>query len=378
MLSPITLTKALLERQSLTPEDGGCLELIANMLRAENFHIENLDHQEVKNLFAYYGDSGPLFIFLGHVDVVPTGPESKWQFPPFSAAEANGHIYGRGAADMKSGVAAMTWALANFVKNIEKPLNFRVGILLTSDEEGLALHGVKHVLDIFQQRQIKVDYCLVGEPSCEKALGDTIKVGRRGSLSGHLIIHGIQGHIAYPQLADNPIHRFAQALQELVELEWDQGNEYFQATSLQFANIHAGTGANNVIPGTLVTDFNFRFSTECTADQLQNEVEAILQKHKLNYEIEWKLGGLPFLTEGGLLLRCTRQVIQSVTGLAPKLLTTGGTSDGRFIAQTGAEVIEFGVVNKTIHQINENVRAEDINQLAKIYLEVLHKMNEVM
>ncbi|MCD6047705.1 MAG: succinyl-diaminopimelate desuccinylase [Gammaproteobacteria bacterium] len=376
MISLLALTKSLIEKKSVTPDDAGCIDLISELLQKQNFQLERFDTDSVKNLFAYYGDHGPLLIFLGHTDVVPSGPIEQWQFPPFSPTEHEDYLYGRGAADMKSAVAAMVCALINFIQQNPK-INFRVGLLLTSDEEGVALHGTRHVMEVFQQRGIKVDYCLVGEASSEKIFGDTIKVGRRGTLSGKLTIYGKQGHIAYPQLAKNPIHCFAKALNEICENQWDDNhNAYFQATQCQFSNIHAGTGANNVIPGTLIADFNFRFSTTSTPESLQQKFIAILDKHQLKYTIDWHLGGLPFLTEKGLLLDCTQQTVQSLTGITPALSTAGGTSDGRFVAPTGAEVIEFGVINQTIHQINECVKIDDLSKLSEIYLAILYKMNE--
>ncbi len=371
--SPIELTRALVQKKSLTPEDAGCLDLISDLLAKAGFQLERLDAGNVKNLFAHYGNQGPLFVFVGHTDVVPTGPETEWRFPPFSATEHEGYLYGRGAADMKSGVAAMVWALVQFVQSTQSA-SFRVGVLLTSDEEGVATHGIKHVMEVFKQRDIKIQYCLVGEPSSNKVFGDTIKIGRRGTLSGKLIIYGKQGHIAYPHLADNPIHRFAPVLNELVQVEWDKGNAHFPPTQCQFSNIHAGTGADNVMPGTLAADFNFRFSSESDPENLKQRFEACLQKHRLRYHIEWHLGGLAFLTHRGLLLQSVQQAIQTKTGITPELSTIGGTSDGRFIAPTGAEVVEFGVINQTIHQIDERVKMTDIQTLAEIYLEILKKI----
>jgi succinyl-diaminopimelate desuccinylase len=375
MISSIELTKILIAKESITPNDGGCLSLIADQLRAENFNIEYFNYGLVKNLFACYGDKGPLFVFVGHVDVVPTGPVTAWANPPFIATEKDGFIYGRGSADMKSAVAAMVCALIDFVKQCPSA-NFRAALLLTSDEEGIATDGIQAVMKAFQQRDIKIDYCLVGEPSSDQKFGDTIKIGRRGTLSGKLTLIGKQGHIAYPQLADNPIHHAATALNDLLQTEWDQGNQYFQPTALQFSNIHAGTGANNVIPGQLQADFNFRFSPETHTEKLQAQFEAVLNKHQLNYTIDWHLGGLPFLTNGGVLLKATEQSISEVTGTKANLSTHGGTSDGRFIAPTGAEVVEFGVMNQTIHQIDECVNAEDIHSLTVIYTKILEKIQE--
>lgn len=373
MISPLELSKLLIQKKSLTPQDAGCLDLMSDLLQKANFSIERLDAGDVKNLFASHGSHGPLFIFLGHTDVVPTGPIEQWTFKPFEPTEHEGYLYGRGAADMKSGVAAMVWALINFIREYPA-LSFRVGILLTSDEEGLAQDGVKHVVEVFKKRGLKIDYCLVGEPSAKKVLGDTIKIGRRGTLSAKLTIFGKQGHIAYPHLAVNPIHLFAPALTEITQTIWDNGNEYFQPTQCQFSNILAGTGANNVIPGTLVADVNFRFCPDTSSESLQQRFEIILKKHHMNYEIHWHLGGLGFLTQKGLLVNCAQKAIQEITQLTPQLSTEGGTSDGRFIAPMGAEIVEVGVVNETIHQINECVKMEDIEKLSQIYLTILQNM----
>ena len=376
MHTPLSLTKQLIERASITPDDGHCLAYIAECFAQADVAIEYLNQGAVKNLLIQHGNQGPLLLFLGHVDVVPPGPIQEWATPPFSAIEQDGFLYGRGSADMKSAVAAMVVALLRFIKQAQKPIAFRVGLLLTSDEEGCAQDGVKHVMSVLEKRGTKIDYCLVGEPSCEKILGDTIKIGRRGTLSGELTIVGKQGHIAYPHLAINPIHQAMTALSALIETQWDEGDAYFQPTALQFSNMHSGTGVGNVIPGILQAAFNFRFAYGTSEEILKNRFEAILRQHGLTYEIEWHLGGLPFLTNAGLLLDVTQQSVAAVTTRTPKLSTHGGTSDGRFVALTGSEVIEFGVVNQTIHQINECVKIDDIALLTDIYTHILEKFSE--
>ncbi len=368
------LIKNLIAEASVTPHALACFDIICQAL-PKNFEVEFLNSGDVENLWAYRGTEGPLFVFVGHVDVVPPGPESAWASPPFTPTEKNGFLYGRGAADMKSAVAAMVTALAKF-DHLYPEAPFRIGLLLTSDEEGKATHGVKHVVEVLKARDIQIDYALVGEASSKIALGDTVKVGRRGTLSGHLKIFGKQGHIAYPTLADNPIHRFSNALTELLQINWCHGNEYFAPTSLQFSNIEAGTGANNVIPGELNALFNFRFSPETNAEALKTQFEAILIKHQLHFTIDWHLGGNSFLTKKGLLLKYVTDAIHAVTGLFPGVSTTGGTSDGRFIAPTGAEVIEFGVINESIHQIDEHVKISDLPRLMDIYFLTLEKFLE--
>jgi len=376
MHTPLSLTKQLIERASITPDDGGCLAYIVECFAHTNVAVEYINQGAVKNLLIQYGTQGPLLLFLGHVDVVPSGPIDEWATPPFHAIEQAGFLYGRGSADMKSAVAAMVCALLGFIKQTHNLPAFRVGLLLTSDEEGVAQDGVKYVMEVLQKRGTKIDYCLVGEPSCEKILGDTIKIGRRGTLSGQLTIVGKQGHIAYPHLAVNPIHQVMPALCDLIQTQWDQGDDYFQPTALQFSNIHSGTGVGNIIPGSLIASFNFRFAVGTSEQQLKNRFEKILQKYGFHYEIEWSLGGLPFLTSCGLLLDITQQSVQAVTHCTPKLTTHGGTSDGRFVALTGAEVVEFGITNQTIHQINECVKITDIDLLADIYTDILKKFSE--
>ena len=369
-LDLIDFTKRLIAEPSITPNVCACFDLITEKL-PKDFIVERLDAGGVCNLFAHANRPGPLFVFVGHVDVVPPGPESAWTFPPFTPTEHNGFLYGRGSADMKAAVACMLKALAKNFANA----SFNVGLLLTSDEEGIATHGIQHVMKVFAERGTKIDYALIGEPSSVKTLGDTIKVGRRGTLSGKLTIKGKQGHIAYPDLAKNPIHQFAPALTTLTQTVWDQGNAFFPATQCQFSNIHAGTGANNVIPGELMADFNFRFSSEVTPKFLQEHFEKILCDHALDYEVKWHLGGMPFLTRGGKLLNAATQTVEALAKFSPALSTNGGTSDGRFIAPTGAEVIELGLVNETIHQIDEHVKISDIHLLAEMYTRILEYLN---
>lgn len=366
----LALTRALIERPSVTPADEGCLDLIAQRLVPLGFHCQSLPFEDVSNLWAVYGNEGPLFVFAGHTDVVPTGPLEQWQSPPFEPTLRDGKLYGRGAADMKGSLAAMVVACENFLAGNPHPKG-RIGFLLTSDEEGLAKHGTRAVMDYLRQQGETIAWCLVGEPTCVDRLGDTIKNGRRGSLNCRLTVHGHQGHIAYPQLADNPIHGVAPALTELVNTVWDEGNEFFPPTSFQVSNINAGTGATNVIPGTLAVIANFRFSTEVTDDQLRQRTEGILSKHNLRYDIEWQLSGQPFLTERGKLVSALSEAIRKETGKAPELSTSGGTSDGRFIAPSGAQVVEFGPINATIHKVNECVNTADLEQLTRIYAKCL-------
>lgn len=369
----LELTKALVSRSSVTPADVGCQELIAEHLQRLNFSIERMDAGGVKNLWARRGSSSPLFVFAGHTDVVPAGPESEWKFPPFKPTEHDGRLYGRGTADMKGGIAAMLVALENFLQ--EHPAHAgSIGLLITSDEEGPATHGTRHVINELERRGEKIDYCIVGEPSSRTRVGDMVRVGRRGSLNGRLIVRGMQGHVAYPELAENPIHRALAALDELAGQEWDQGYESFPATSFQISNIHAGTGADNVIPGALEVRFNFRYSPAHTAESLQQTVEQMLEKHALDWQLEWRDSGAPFYTPEGKLRAAVDDAIREIAGDAPEASTGGGTSDGRFIAPTGAEVVELGVTNATIHKINESVGIAELDELAVIYLRILQKM----
>ncbi len=369
----LTLAKQLINRPSVTPSDGGCHNLMIERLEAIGFTITRLPFGEVDNFWAHRGESKPLFAFAGHTDVVPTGPISEWDSPPFEATERDGYLYGRGAADMKGSLAAMITACEAFVAQHPDHLG-TIGFLITSDEEGPSINGTVKVVDYLEKNNIKMDYCLVGEPSSTTKLGDVIKNGRRGSLGCRLVIKGIQGHVAYPHLAENPIHKAMPALTELCAIEWDNGNEFFPATSFQISNINSGTGATNVIPGECEVIFNFRYSTETTHQKLQQQVESLLDRHQLNYQIEWNLSGLAFLTKAGALVEATGDAIESVTGYRAELSTSGGTSDGRFIAPTGSQVVELGPINATIHKVNECVRSSDLDLLSSIYQRILKNL----
>lgn len=354
----------------MTPADDGCQQLMQQRLAAIGFQTTPLRFGDVDNFWAVHGDSGPILCFAGHTDVVPTGPEQQWQTPPFEPTFKEGKLFGRGAADMKGSLAAMITACERFTQTRAKHAG-RIAFLITSDEEGIAIDGTVKVVDWLEQRSEKIRWCIVGEPSSAQQVGDTIKNGRRGSLNGKLIVRGVQGHVAYPDKARNPIHLAAPALAELAAQQWDNGNRFFPATSLQISNINAGTGATNVIPGELEVLFNFRFSTEVTAAQLRARAEAILQKHALDFRIEWALSGTPFLTAEGDLVQATRLAIRTVNGIDTKLSTAGGTSDGRFIAPTGAQVVELGPVNATIHKVDEHVVADDLDKLSSMYENIL-------
>jgi succinyl-diaminopimelate desuccinylase len=373
MSATLDLAIELISRPSVTPKDEGCQTLLAERLAPLGFKAEHLRFDDVDNLWLRKGTSSPVFCFAGHTDVVPTGPLEAWTSPPFQPEIRDGFLYGRGAADMKGSIAAFTVACENF---LHKHPNHQgsIAYLITSDEEGPSINGTVKVVDVLEQRQEKIDWCLVGEPSSSCCVGDVVKNGRRGSLNGVLTVIGQQGHVAYPQLADNPIHRAAPALAELVSIEWDKGNEFFPPTSFQISNIKAGTGANNVIPGTMRVEFNFRFSTEQTQAGLRAQVEAIFNKHGFQYDLQWSLSGQPFLTERGALVDAGVQAIQAVNGLNTELSTSGGTSDGRFIAPTGAQVMELGPVNKTIHKVNECVSVEDLDALTVIYEKILERL----
>lgn len=364
------LCEALISRPSITPEDAGCQDLLSERLQALGFNCERLASGLVRNLWARRGQSAPLLVFAGHTDVVPTGPVEDWMSPPFEPTERDGALYGRGAADMKSSIAAFIVATEEFIA--ARP-NHRgsIALLLTSDEEGPALEGTAHVCQVLQARNEVLDYCIVGEPTSSTQLGDTIKNGRRGSLSARLTVHGKQGHVAYPHLARNPIHQLAPALAELAATHWDDGNEYFPPTSFQVSNLHAGTGATNVIPGNATLDFNFRFSTASTPESLRTRTAAILAQHGLEVTLDWTLGGQPFLTPNGTLCQAVRQAILDETGIQASLSTTGGTSDGRFIAQICPQVLEFGPINATIHQTNEHIHTESLEPLKNIYRRTL-------
>ena len=369
----LSLTKQLISRQSVTPADDGCQALMIERLEKLGFEINRLRFGDVDNFWAIRGTTGPLLCFAGHTDVVPTGPHENWTYPPFEPTINDGQLYGRGAADMKGSLAAMIVAVEQFVA--EQPQhNGRIGFLITSDEEGPAVNGTVKVVDWLKQHNRIPDYCLVGEPSSTAKCGDVIKNGRRGSLGCVMRVKGLQGHVAYPHLASNPIHSALPALTELAAQVWDHGNEFFPATSLQISNINSGTGATNVIPGELEVVFNFRFSTEVTDQQLRQRTEAIFDKHGLDYELDWNLSGQAFLTPKGTLVGAAVASIKQVTGLDAELSTAGGTSDGRFIAPMGTQVVELGPVNASIHQVNENVNVEDLDRLTSIYQLLLAKL----
>ena len=373
MSETLALTLDLLARASTTPADAGCQDLIAGRLERIGFRIEKLRFGNVDNLWAVHGTGSPLLCFAGHTDVVPTGPLENWQSDPFKPEIRDGLLYGRGAADMKSGLAAMVTATETFVAERDQHLG-AIAFLITSDEEGPSVDGTKRVVETLMARGERVDWCIVGEPSSERASGDTLKIGRRGSLSGRLTVHGVQGHIAYPQLAENPVHTLAPALAELAGRAWDEGNAHFQPTSFQVSNLNAGTGAPNVIPGELKARFNLRYAPVQTPAGLQRTVEEILTRHKVRYTLDWFLSGEPFYTRPGKLVAAVSAAVKQVSGQAPALSTGGGTSDGRFIALMGAEVLELGVPNPTIHKVNECVRVADIDTLHTMYLQVLRNL----
>ncbi|MFI4869495.1 MAG: succinyl-diaminopimelate desuccinylase [Steroidobacterales bacterium] len=373
MSTTLDLTHELIARASVTPADEGCQELMAGRLTRIGFQVERLRYGNVDNLWARRGAGGPLLCFAGHTDVVPTGPLEEWRSDPFKPAIRDGLLYGRGAADMKSGLAAMLTAAESFVAEHPEHRG-AVAFLITSDEEGPSVDGTRRVIETLRERGERIDWCIVGEPSSEHSIGDTIKIGRRGSLSGRLTVHGVQGHIAYPQFAENPIHSFAPALAELSSRVWDQGNEHFQPTTFQVSNLNAGTGAPNVIPGELKARFNLRYSPAQTLDALKRSVEEVLTRHQVKYSLEWYLSGEPFYTPPGPLSRAVCAAVRAVTGREPALSTGGGTSDGRFIAPMGAQVVELGVVNASIHKVNECVRIEDIDTLHAMYLQTLRNL----
>jgi succinyl-diaminopimelate desuccinylase len=395
-MNTLRLAEELISRASITPQDAGCQTLLAERLGKLGFVCESIvsgpDSFRVTNLWAKWalarvdaaqatinleaptGTCLPTLVFAGHTDVVPTGPLDQWHSDPFTPTHRDGHLYGRGASDMKTSIAAFVVAVEEFLAEHPKP-NMQIAFLLTSDEEGPAVDGTVVVCKELEKRGQKLDYCIVGEPTSVEQTGDMIKNGRRGTMSGKLTVRGVQGHIAYPHLAKNPIHLLAPALAELVNIEWDQGNDFFPPTTWQVSNYHAGTGASNVIPGQAVVDFNFRFCTESTPASLQKRLRAVLDKHHLDYTLDWTVGGLPFLTRPGPLVDTVRQAIREVTGLETELSTSGGTSDARFIAQMCPQVIELGPPNATIHQVNENIAVRDIEPLKNIYrrtLELLH------
>ena len=369
----LSLTKQLIARTSVTPDDAGCQQIMIERLQQLGFSVTNLRFEDVDNFWAIRGDQGPILCFAGHTDVVPTGPVENWRSPPFEPTALDGQLYGRGAADMKGSLAAMVVAVEQFIA--EHPNHQgRIAFLITSDEEGVAKNGTVKVVEWLQQQGITPEYCLVGEPSSTTVCGDTIKNGRRGSLGAKLRIIGQQGHVAHPHLASNPIHKVAPALTDLCQEEWDQGNEFFPATSFQISNINGGTGATNVIPGELNLVFNFRFSTQVTDQQLRDRTAAILDRHGLDYQLEWALSGQPFLTPVGELVDAAVASIKQTRGLDTQLSTAGGTSDGRFIAPMGTQVLELGPVNASIHQVDENVSIQDLELLTEMYQRVLENL----
>lgn len=365
-MNTLALAKQLLAEQSITPDDKNCQTILADRLRAVGFTIEEMHFGDTKNFYARLGDTAPVLCFAGHTDVVPTGDVSKWTFDPFTPTEHDGKLYARGAADMKTAIACFITACERFVA-ANPDFSGSLALLITSDEEGDAHDGTTKVVDKLKERGEMLDYCIVGEPTAVNQLGDTLKNGRRGSLSGSLTVQGKQGHIAYPHLANNPIHAAAPALAELAATEWDKGNAYFPATSFQISNINSGTGATNVIPATVNVKFNFRFSTEQTESSLKNRVHEILDKHGLTYDLAWSLSGNPFLTEAGKLTEIAQAACTEICGVTPELSTTGGTSDGRFIKAIARELIELGFVNATIHQIDEYIELADIDKLSAVY-----------
>ena len=370
MSETLALLEDLIRRESVTPEDAGCQDLLADRLVKLDFKEERLNFNDTQNIWLRRGNTKPLFTFLGHTDVVPPGPLDAWLSPPFIPTLRDGKLYGRGAADMKGGIACFMTAVDRFITK-HPDHKGSIAVMLTSDEEGIATNGVVKVMEVLEQRNEKIDWCLVGEPSSDKKMGDVIRVGRRGSLCAKLTIIGVQGHVAYPELADNPIHSFAPALKELTEEIWDHGNRFFPPTSLQVSNINSGTGAENIIPGTAEIQFNLRFCTELDEVIIKQRTSAILDKYDFKYDIQWRLSGNPFLTEKGALIDATHAAIKAVTGFETIDDTGGGTSDGRFIAPTGAQVIELGPLNESIHKINENVAVEDLEILTAIYEQIL-------
>ena len=373
MTETLELTKELISRASVTPEDAGCQQLIADRLEAIGFNAQHLRIGHVDNLWITHGSGSPVFTFVGHTDVVPPGPLDDWQSDPFTPEIRDGYLYGRGAADMKGSIAAMVIAMEQFVNNNPEHTG-TVALLITSDEEGIALNGTRKMVDYLNEKNIRIDWCLVGEPTSKNAVGDVIKNGRRGSLAGELKVYGVQGHVAYPELASNPIHLICPALAQLCATSWDNGNEFYPPTSFQISNINAGTGADNVIPGQLDILFNFRYSTEVTHEQLKQQTEQILDEYNLKYDLDWRLSGEPFLTPDGKLLNIVRDSIKEVTGIDAAVSTGGGTSDGRFIAPTGAEVIELGPANATIHKIDECVKVDELSKLSNIYESIIKKL----
>ena len=373
MSKTLELAQQLIARRSITPDDLGCQEVMISRLEPLGFSIERMHVNGVDNFYARRGSSGPFLLFAGHTDVVPTGPVEQWHTPPFEPTIKDGMLYGRGAADMKTSCAAFVTAIEEFVA-AHPDHTGSIGLIITSDEEGVAVDGTVRVVEALQARNERIDYCIVGEPTSNKVVGDMIKNGRRGSLSGKLTVKGVQGHIAYPHLVKNPIHMVAPAIKDLVETTWDNGNEYFPPTSWQISNINGGTGATNVVPGEVVILFNFRFSTASTADSLKQRVHAILDRNGLDYDLEWEYSGKPYMTPRGKLVDAISAAIEQAYGVTPELSTSGGTSDGRFIADICNEVIEFGPLNATIHKLNECVAVADIEPLKDTYRLTLEKL----
>jgi len=369
----LELAKALIQRPSVTPDDAGCQQLLAQRLAPLGFISEHLRFDEVDNLWARRGDAVPLLVFAGHTDVVPPGPLSSWASDPFTPTTRDGFLYGRGAADMKSSLAAFVVAIERFLKDHPRHQG-SIALLITSDEEGPARDGTARVIEWLQARQEQIDYCIVGEPSAERTVGDTIKHGRRGSLGARLQVRGVQGHVAYPHLAQNPIHLMLPALTQLCSIEWDQGNNDFPPTSFQITHVESDHGAENVIPGSVSVQFNFRYSTSVTAEGLQQAVTDVLDQHGLNYEISWNLSGLPFLTKTGPLIDAVSRAVAVACNIEPALSTAGGTSDGRFIAPTGAQVVEVGPANRTIHKVNECIAVAELERLVTVYYQILKQL----
>jgi succinyl-diaminopimelate desuccinylase len=369
----LELARELVRRPSVTPEDAGCQVLLAERLERIGFHVEHLRFGEVHNFWARRGHAGPVLCFAGHTDVVPTGPLDAWTHPPYDAEVRDGQLWGRGTADMKASLAAMVIAAEEFLATHPDHAG-SIAFLITSDEEGPAQDGTLKVIETLEARGEKIDWCLVGEPSSKARLRDMLRIGRRGSLSCDLVVHGIQGHVAYPEKALNPLHKLAPFITELVTLEWDAGNEAFPATSLQLTNLHSGTGFRNVIPGSAELKFNIRYSTEQTMESLKAGIIALLERHGIDYEASWRDAGRPFLTRQGRFLEAVREVVREVAGVDPELSTGGGTSDGRFIAPTGAAVVELGPVNASIHKIDEHVRVDDLEPLKDLYLGILRRL----
>ncbi|MBV1877262.1 MAG: succinyl-diaminopimelate desuccinylase [Pseudomonadales bacterium] len=369
----LELTENLIRLTSISPADAGCQKIIGDQLRAMQFTVEDMPFGDVTNLWACHGEGAPYFVFAGHTDVVPPGPLSEWHTPPFEPSRINGALHGRGAADMKGSLAAMLTATERFLAD-HPDHSGTLAFLITSDEEADAINGTKKVIETLKARNIELDWCLIGEPTSSQQLGDVVKTGRRGSLHCNLKIRGIQGHVAYPQDASNPIHMAMPALTELTNTQWDAGNDFFPPTSMQISNIHSGTGVTNIIPGDMELLLNFRFSTESTEQSLKQRLEAVLDKYQLNYDIIWTLSGNPFLTVGGELIPAVEQAVQKILAIKPELSTSGGTSDGRFIAPTGTQVVELGPCNATIHKLNEHVLIDDLYNLTRVYRQILDQL----